>query len=266
MAWTRSLPGVVSRLVAAALMVASVYGCDGINSEGNEEEIVRVERPNPTIAFTTDEILKAAYSSYRMPSGAYSEPYRGDLYYVNTVSVERQNFWRELCAESRDEAFAWSESTMVNSSDYRSLESERQTEKFFEFTRRSSRSALQVRAHKCSYLDEFAFDRMNPQPLRGVFNHRPIDTATVKELVEYMWFVGAEYSGRKVLESEATEASDQILHRFISINTVGGDWGIPDVIYAHEVNFAVDKDDGEVRLVSEIMLERLRVWHRWQLD
>jgi hypothetical protein len=87
-----------------------------------------------SITISDSQILDLAYSSFKYPDGFYQEDLTGEsIYYVNTLSIlplsQRSHNASELSTNSRDQAFAWSESTNVNSSQYRKLESESQTDK-----------------------------------------------------------------------------------------------------------------------------------------
>src|SRR6266446_7909691 len=93
-----------------------------------------------SLSLTTSQIFQAVYSSYKFPKGFYEEDLQGGaIYYENSVSIkplsQRQPHWFELSTNDRDQAFAWSESSAVNSAYYRQLQSETQTEKYFEFRR-----------------------------------------------------------------------------------------------------------------------------------
>jgi hypothetical protein len=212
------------------------------------------EKNEIVVPLTDDEkILQLVYSSYKYPAGFYHEDLtRSSIYYENTVSIlplaARQPRWVELCTDARGQALAWSESSSANSSYWRPLVSERQTEKYFEFQRRDtfpSSWALLSRVHKCSYLDRSMYDRSKPDSILGIFNKRPLTLPDSKELVEYLWFVdNYEIGGAKVL-SLAAEDSANVFQIIIMETAVSyGDWDVHDMIAVYQSTYRVNKGDG----------------------
>ena len=218
----RCSPGVYSSCAFLLPLVSLLLLACADSTPQDPEAIVRVERPSPVVHYTTEEILAAVYGlPTDVPADSYRESFHGSLYYVNTVSVKplfnRELVWRELCTDERDQAFAWAESTRVYGSGVGNVTAERETDRFFEFTQVGRYGwPVLVRAHKCSYLDRFVYDRFAPQPLLGVFNARPIDTRTVNDVFTYLWFIEHyNWSGSSQLESAASDGDGLIEHRLI---------------------------------------------------
>jgi len=204
---------------------------------------------------TNEIILQAVYSNYKYPSGFYEEDLQGgSTYYVNTVSIspldKRENHWFELSTNSRDQAIAWSESSSVNSSYYRKLVSEKETEKYFEFRRvweKHPTDILLSRVHKASYLDRSMYDRLNPGDTLGIFKKEEINKATVKELIEYLWFIGSyNTGGSKVLCTYATENESSVKYILFYTKVTYGDWGLKDKIIVMRGIFQVSKSTGAI--------------------
>lgn len=208
-----------------------------------------------SISITNETLLQLSYSSFKYPNGFYQEDLGGaSIYYENTLSIlplnQRTSHSFELSTNNRDQALAWSESTSVNSAYYRTLQSERQTEKYFEFRRvyqQNTRDVVLSRVHKLSYIDRSMFDSFNPTPLIGVFNLRPIDTSGVRTLSEYMWF-SQNYStgGAKALAAVPAESTDSIKCAIYQIQIVYGDFGVRDQIYLYRQQYSVGRQTGKI--------------------
>jgi hypothetical protein len=214
------------------------------------------------VSFTIDSIsladttlLRFASTGPKYPAGFYNEDL-GDasIYYENTLSIlplgQRIPSAFELSTDNRDQAFAWSESSAVNSSDYRMLQSERETERFFEFRRVNQNNPKDIilsRVHKSSYIDRSMYDKFNPSPIVAQLNARPIDTETVRTLVEFFWFIdNYELYGAKVLQEVTSQSPDSILCALYHIQVVFGDWGISDRIYLYRSLYSVSTQSGIV--------------------
>ncbi len=204
---------------------------------------------------TDENVLRAVYSAYRYPASFVTEEYQGaSPYYENTISIfklnERPTYWKELSTNDRNQAFAWSESCSVYSSYYRKLVSERETEKFFEFRRvweAHPTDAILSRVHKASYLDRTMHDRMNPRDTIAVFKARPVDTASVKELIEYLWYAGNyDFGGAKVLCLDVTDRGPFVEYLLFHTEVSYGDWGLRDQIGVFRSLFTVAKGTGVV--------------------
>lgn len=206
--------------------------------------------------WTDDQIVTFSYAPFVWPDGFYHEDTDGGYpYYENTVSVapprERRDEWIELCTTSRDEAWAWSESSAVHSAYYRALVSERQTPKYFEFKRvnpADSADVLLSRVHKSSYLDRSMCDRFHvPSDVLGIMRQEPRTSETARELIEYMWScVGVAHPGAMAMYSVASETDASFVQTILYTSRVNGDYGMCDTIYFGEATFHIAKLTGEI--------------------
>jgi len=210
--------------------------------------------------FTDEQILDLIYSDYKYTDDFYQENLQGaSIYYVNTVSIlpveERETIWFQLCTDDRDTALAWSESSSVNSSYYRDLVLVRETEKYFEFRRVYSKNPDDIildRVHKYSYLDRSMYDRLNPGPILGIFNVRPLTSEGVRSLIEYLWFVEHyEIRGAKVLFSSNSESDSVICQTILHTHFGGGDWGMCDKISVIKSTYNVKRTSGAITVEAE---------------
>ena len=204
---------------------------------------------------TDDNIMRAVYSSYKYPATFQQEDYQGaSPYYENTISIyrdkERPSYWIELSTNDRNQAYAWSESSSVNSAYYRKIVAERETDKFFEFRRAWQEHPTDVilsRIHKSSYLDRSMYDRMNPKDTIAVFKYLPVDTIKIRDLIEYLWFAGNyDFAGAKVLCDYSIDRSNSVEYLLFSTEVSRGDWGLNDQIAVVRSSFVVSKQSGSV--------------------
>ena len=143
---------------------------------------------------TDDEnrILELAYDNdYLYPEGFYHELISiGSAYYVNTISItpvsEREHIWIELSTDDRDEALLWSNKSNENSTVNREIISEKETEKYFEFTRQNivyGNDVLLSRIHKSSYFRP-TLDRFLEPDTIGIYMGE-LTKNKVKVLIEF---------------------------------------------------------------------------------
>lgn len=248
-------------LAACLLFAAGCTSRDEINPiyvpPNNQPPIIQ-----DSTQLTDEIVLQAVYSNYKYPAGFYQEDLQGGSpYYVNTLSIlpinDRVPHAYELSTDSRDQAFAWSESTSVNSSYYRKLVSERQTEKYFEFRRVWSEDPNDIvlsRLHKTSYLDRSMYDRFNAGDTIGIFKKSEINTATVKELIEYLWFIGShETGGSKVLCSYVIDGGSFVKYILFYTSVSYGDWNMSDRINLMRGVYLVGKSSGVITKSDNIL-------------
>jgi hypothetical protein len=236
--------GVLLLTVAAGLVMAS---CSDEDPLGPYDE--------DAYNWTDRQICALVYGNYVSPPGFYREDYRrGSPYYENTISIRRpicpdDGCWFELSTDDRGLAFAWSESSAVNSAYYRVLASESATEKYFEFRRawpEHPTDVLLSRVHKSSYLDRSMYDRMHPASILGVYVPRPITAESAQELAEYMWANDLLGSRGTVLASRAADCLDSFCQVILFATLIGGDWGLCDEILLREATVKVHKESGEI--------------------
>lgn len=205
------------------------------------------------------DIIRMAYSDTVIyAEDFYSDHSEYSVYYVNTISVtptsQRDHSWIDLATDDYQQARAWTDSSTSNSSVDRDIYiSERETDKFFEFVRDGdSTSTVAFRVHKLSYFEPIV-DRLNVQSDTMGIYHGNMSSNAVKEFAEYMFYrhrfrtnqiLGNLYN--KILESDIEEHANYYSCVIKTIDMVGGDWGIPDMIHVFEVTIDVDKDSGYV--------------------
>lgn len=237
----------ISRYLIAAFM-ATLLSC-------------RVEGVLPPLPpeSNDDPVLQAVYSSYRVPPGFYQEDLtNSNLYYENTISItpgyQRGDTGFELCTDDHNLARAWSDSSNAYGSDNRAVIAERETERFFEFTRAdASKWKLLSRVHKCTYLDRSMLDRFHPGSVIGVFNKRPMSQIDVQSLVEYLWFLdNYDIGGEKILSVESADNGSVFQTILTETQVSYGDWGMRDRITVFLSAYAVNKTDGTITLNKTI--------------
>ncbi len=196
-------------------------------------------------------IIDIAYDKdYQYPTDFYHESIaNGFTYYENTVSttprINDDHIWIELATNDREQAFNWSELSNEFSSVNRKIVSERETEKYFEFSRQNidfENDLMLSRIHKLKYFEP-KLDKFLEQDTIGIYNGE-LSLASVKELIEYLWSCGsmAIYNS-KVIESKITEYHDYYEQYIQSISIVYGDFSIKDIIYVYDNYLRINKSD-----------------------
>jgi hypothetical protein len=235
------------------VIVLLIIGCE---SSIDNKQVYLPPNIQDSTQITDENVLRAVYSSYKYPAGFYQEDLNGGSpYYENTISTksisERPSYWYELSTNNRDQAFAWSESSSVYSAYYRKLESEKETEKYFEFRRvweEHPTDILLSRVHKEGYLDKSMYDRLNPGDTLGIFTKSNIDTTSVRELIEYLWFVwNYNMGGAKALCSYVINFNDSVNYLLFYTMVSYGDWGLCDQISVMRSIFSVSKQSGIIK-------------------
>lgn len=240
-----------------------VIGCTASTEKEQPGEVVYLPPDIRDSTQITDEnVLSAVYSAYRYPPGFYQEDFLGaSPYYENTISIhalkDRPSYCYELSTNDRNQAYAWSESSSVYSSYYRKLESERQTDKYFEFRRVWQDYPSDVvlsRVHKDTYLDRSMHNYFHPKDTIAVFRKSPVDTVKVKELIEYLWFAANfNTGGAKVLCTYAIERGTAIEYLLFHTAVSYGDWGVSDEISVIRSTFLVSKQTGTVTYRKQVL-------------
>ncbi|MCL2139412.1 MAG: hypothetical protein FWH41_07770 [Treponema sp.] len=235
-----------------------VFDLDGGNLNGN------------TGSENTDEYLLLAYDkNYRYPDGFFYENNAGPVYYNNTASIkpptERETAWIELHTTSKEEAKNWSNLSDEYSSVNRPLIEENETEKYFEFFRKDNSENLifSSRVHHSDYFIPL-FDKSNFIPFFedfknaytvGIYNG-DLAAEKSKEFIEYLWVMSLLMYG-KVVESAITESGDKFEHYVQSLEMVGGDWGVNDIIYIFDNKFILDKETRFLTFVERTMVKKI---------
>ena len=245
--------------VLAIFFFVLLYSCT--TAEDIQPPVYEIPVFNDSTDIFDQNILAAVYTDYKFPEEFYREDLNGgSIYYENTISTQTSDTkWFEHSTNSYDQALAWSETSAVNSAYYRGLVSERETEKFFEFRRvwEDNRNDIVLsRVHKFSYLDRSMYDRFNPNDTLAILRKSPINSESVIELVEYLWFLEVyKITGFKVLFYRIEETSQSYNYVLFHIKTSYGDWGLCDKISVLRTVFSVDKQTGAlVQNSGEVIL------------
>ena len=206
--------------------------------------------------WSDEQLLEIAYDpTYFYPEGFYKDPAlpTDNVYYVNTVSIspinQQDSKWIELSTNDKNEALAWVNLSMNNSSVSFSLIDENETEKYFEFKCIESPYAyiMLFRVHKTSYyrsiFDGFApWNHVN-ETSYGYYNAE-LKASKVKECFEYLWVNNTTFAnlGQKVLRSEIEDTTDYFEIHSYALQLTIGDWGMRDVVRVYDNYIRLYKD------------------------
>jgi hypothetical protein len=253
LAGKESAEAYMKNILPFMFLILIIYSCNSPTEKG--DKIYLPPDIQDSTQITTENIMRAVYSSYKYPATFQQEDYQGaSPYYENTISIYRTNarpsYWIELSTNDRNQAYAWSESSNVNSAYYRKIVAERETDKFFEFRRAWEEHPTDVvlsRIHKSTYLDRSMYDRISPKDTIAVFKYLPVDTTKVKNLIEYLWFAGNyNFAGAKVLCNYIIDRTNCVEYLLFSTEVSRGDWGLNDQIDVVRSSFVVSKQSGSV--------------------
>jgi hypothetical protein len=209
--------------------------------------------------FTDNELLNAAYSSFKIPQDFYYENLPDtSLYYVNTVSIDslEKEKWIELSTNSAEIALQWCERSSPESSVFMPGIA---NEKFIEFIRTYDPSAnhiIKFRTHKESYFTRGNYDFLYRSDTIGIFKKQNFNGPDVKELIDYLWYTH-EYNGSlKVLSSyyEENQLNITVFHYELYIEY--GDWDIDDHISLLKKTYILERETGIVR-ISEVVIRTI---------
>ncbi|MHA2254067.1 MAG: hypothetical protein ACXAD7_27190 [Candidatus Kariarchaeaceae archaeon] len=191
--------------------------------------------------FTDNELLRATYSSYRIPSDFYYVELIASTYYI-TANTKANTGHLQLCTDNYTQASEWSNTSAENMADFRPLISDRETEKFYEFYRkrigvgyqgREYNDHILLRVHKCSYYTPGDYNITDLGMEIGYYNLQTITLNSSKEFVEYLFYrVGYEFNdyGMRVLSSFNEQYNNSIIHYIYFIQQIIGDFGMCDEV------------------------------------
>lgn len=211
-----------------------------------------------SIAITDSTIRAFAYGPAKYPAGFYMEDHGEIIIYEDSHSIlslpERTGIPHELCTDSIAEARGWSEAAAANKSGSWELRSERATSMYFEFRwANASQVIVRSRIHRQAYVDRsmYPLDPLDPYPSRpspfAVLNGRPIDTSSVRMLVEYLWFVNNyDMGGNIVVAGVMDRSSDSIRYALYHLSVSYGDVGLKDAIVLRRSLYSVSPWTGQV--------------------
>ncbi len=125
----------------------------------------------------------------------------------------------ELCTDDFNQALQWSDTANSVSGDNATLTGNDSTERYFEFDRlRAStpQGYLRQRVYKCAYVNRNTVDLQASAGDAGILNARPLDTATLKGLSEYLWqFTRYNNFDNVVLSSSGSVGNNSLTHSLI---------------------------------------------------
>ena len=223
-------------------------------------------------SFTRYGLMTVAYGDRQMPDGFYEDDspvYR--VVYENTAGIDTVNqydrYATELCADNITQARGWSDAVALNWNRYGEITSERETEKFFEFTRNHIGSSFNnlSRVHKSSYADLSGYlpyqdpmfwhreDSIIYSGPIGSFNHRPITAEATKELCEYLYIHSDHYIGHSVLGSFTIDHDSTFEHTIFTLYFTGGDWSMWDEITLTRRFYRVDRETGTLTYERRVL-------------
>ncbi len=239
---------------AIAALVA-LTGCGGGSDTATSSPINT--RP---VAQTDLEIAQMLYvDNRRTPQGFYQEAAPTAQGYVATSHLKNTDLagapgapQYELCTDDWNSALAWSEQVAVSSQASNLVETNT-TASYYEFGRvrtGTPQGYIRTRVYRCNYLNRNSVDLRSTGSAAGQFNQRPLTSAEVQQLAEYLWqFTTYNNYGNAVLKSSGATASGGVQHTLIiasltSATTSGGCDHVRLIGWAH----TVDSQTGALRL------------------
>lgn len=222
--------------------------------------------------FTRFGLMAIAFGDPQMPEGFYEDDspvYR--VRYETTAGIDTVKQYgphaTELSAVDIVQARAWSDAVASNWNMYGETVSERETEKFFEFTRpRIGGSFNELsRVHKCSYVDLSGYkpyldpyywhntDTIVYSGTIGTFNHQPLTAETTKELAEYHYVHSAIYHGHSIIGSATVDHDSTFEHTIYSLGLSYGDWSMWDKITLTRRLYRVDRETGALTYERRVL-------------
>ena len=230
------------------IFVISFYSCDDdINrQEDCNLKTTFVDSTN-IIPYSDDFLLYFSLHGQKYPQGFYKEEINNiaSIYYVNSVSTKLDiTKWIQLCTDDSAEAISWMELSSENE-----LTEFKDTEKYFQATSNSTTSSYKIlfRVHKCSYLDRTDYNFLNKTDSIGIFNKRPINEQSVKEVVEYLWFLkNYKTANTNVLFTSFTSNNEDIIYNIFSTHYSEGDWGMCPSVQVYDEVYRINKVDGVI--------------------
>jgi hypothetical protein len=168
----------------------------------------------------------------RTPNGFYNDAKPSGYQYVSTTQLKNDDVdpavtdpmpVHELCTDDWNEALQWSEISAQQQSTYADLVDTTSTdERFFEFGRvrqGEPQFYLRERVFRCGYLNRDAANLRLPEGKAGQFNERPMTSAELKNLSEYLWqFTPYNNFGHAVLKSAGAATSIELSHTLYIAN------------------------------------------------
>lgn len=222
------------------------YSCDDDINRQKECNLKTTFIDSTNIIHFDDEFLiNFSLQGQKYPQGFYNEELNNiaSIYYVNTVSTKLDiTKWIQLCTDDSSEAISW-----IKLSSENEITEFTETEKYFEAKSNSTTSSFKIlfRVNKCSYLDRTNYNFLNKSDTLGIFNKRPINEQSVKEVIEYLWFLrNYQTANTDVLFTKLTVNNADIICNIFSTHYSEGDWGMCPTVQVYDEVYKITKSDG----------------------
>ena len=198
------------------------------------------------IPYTDETIIKFSLNGNKYPNGFYSEQLDNtSITYVNTFSIGfSRNEWIYLCSNDSSEAYDWIR-LLDDNNNFKYSE----TEKYYQAYAIDSitQHRIYYRVHKCSYLDRAIYDGFRDNDSLGILNKRPMNKNSVKEVIEYLWFIkNYEINNPKVFYTNYSENSNNFLYDIYVVNYTEGDYDMCPFITIEKQSYSIDKYSGVI--------------------
>jgi hypothetical protein len=246
----------------AAIAACHLTSCGGTGDSGNAATgAPGGSNPNVATSPTTEELALATRlyrGTERTPAGFSIEPRPSNVtgmistHHLKNVEVDpaavnaNQHF--EMCTNDTAEAITWSERIATWNGQYADMTELNGNERYLEVVRvpRADVTALlRHRFYRCDFLDRSATDLRLEQGAAGTLRQRPIDTATVKVLAEYLWqFTLYNNSDYVVASSTGSQTGNEIRHAIRLAQLVRGASGSCDTVRVSDWTHLVDTNSG----------------------
>jgi hypothetical protein len=211
----------MQRRVGLAALLALLAACNGTET-GGETATAQAQAQRNGIALTDVRIAELLYTGApRVPADFLSDaPPSGSgvvsTYHLQSTQLSPGTGRYELCADDLDQARGWS-NTVSGSADI--LVGESASDRYFEFQRvRNGAPVISVRARvfRCAYLDRSAVNLDDVQGPAGRMNLRPVDAASLRDLVEYLWmFSNYNNADHAVIASRGAQQNGSLEHEIV---------------------------------------------------
>lgn len=196
------------------------------------------------IPYTDKTIINFSLNGSKYPDGFYNEGLsNSSIPYVNTFSIGfSSSDWIYLCSNDSSEAFNWIRLLAHNSNFIYS-----DTEKYYQALAVDSVSQHRIyyRVHKCSYLDRSIYEGFRDNDSLGILNKRPINENSVKEVIEYLWYIkNHQINNPKVFYTTYYENSNNFIYDVYVVNYTEGDFDMCPYITVEKQSYSLDKNTG----------------------
>ncbi len=245
----------------AALSTYLLTSCGGTGSDPVSSSTSGNSNPNTSSSPTVEELALATRlykGTERTPSGFAVEARPANVTgmiatrHLKNVEVDaaaaNAPVHFEVCTNDTAEAIAWSERVATWNGQYSDMTELNGNERYLEVVRvpRADVTALlRHRFYRCDYLDRSSADVRQEQGAAGTYWQRPLDTAALKSLAEYLWqFTLYNNSDYVVANSTGTQTGSEIRHTIRLAQLVRGASGACDTVRISDWTHTADATSG----------------------